>query len=76
MALSDTDKAAFEAIIGGRYDVCLAQSELDGKQVSVICLVQYDDGEEVIMTPMALMLTEELADRLIDPSVLMERDGG
>lgn len=75
MALREDDKTNFEALLSGHHDVCLVESELNGESVAVLCIVNWSDGEEVIMTPLAMMLTDKMIEQLPDPYELMERTG-
>lgn len=72
-ALTPVEKARFGdfmvAVETG--DMALVRSSLDGNEVAVIvhiAVVLDAEGQDFILTPMAILLDDELTGRLIDPS--------
>lgn len=66
--LTEEETEVFEAIRDEKYDnFALVRSHLDGEDVAVIATVNGDD-DDVIITPLAVLVTDKIMDRLVDPS--------
>lgn len=42
----------------------LARAMLDGRDVAVVCHMLPEDGDDVIIRPVAILVTDEMAERL------------
>jgi hypothetical protein len=65
-ALTPTEREHFDAIRGAS-NMALVQTQFRGEETAVVTAVTRD-GDDYIVTPLAVLLTEDMTKDLVDPS--------
>jgi hypothetical protein len=63
--LTDRESKVFDAITGAS-NIALVQCKFDGEETAVIAVVN-EDGDDYVITPLAVLLTESMFGKLTDP---------
>lgn len=66
-ALTETEKERFAAIQEAG-NIALVQTQFDGKDTAVIAAINQEDDGGYFVTPLAVLLTDEMFTRLTDPT--------
>lgn len=69
-ALTDSERLLYQSIlynIEEGYDTCLIRSRLDGQEVAVIAGANSEANGDVVLTPLAILVTDDLFARLEQP---------
>lgn len=71
-AVSNSEKVLFDALTSGRLgNLAVVSSELDGIETAVIVAVDRD-GSEYVMSPLAVLVNDEISAKLANPDEGME----
>jgi hypothetical protein len=63
--LTDDEREIFDAVQNAG-NIALVQTQFDGEETAVIAAV-YEDGDERIMEPLAVLVTDAIMARLMNP---------
>ena len=72
--LSDNERKTFEYVHDSDTSIGLVQTQFDGEETAVIAAFDEDEETgEVIMTPLAVLITEAMFARITPPSQPVRR---
>lgn len=68
-ALTEAERHAFETVQAAQDEgrLCLVRSMLDGRERAAVCSVFSDDDGMLVVTPHAVLITDDEAKRIADP---------
>lgn len=78
-ALTDADEDRFQQMVAacvggamGSLELSVVRSQLDGRDVAVVVVIEDVDGDNVRITPVAVLIDDDTFDRLRDPLDLLD----
>jgi hypothetical protein len=68
-ALTETERRGFEEVQAAQDEgrLCLVRSMLDGRERAAVCSVLSGDDGTLVVVPLALLVTDDEAGRIVDP---------
>ena len=66
--LTDDERATFEFICEPGTPIGLVQTEFDGEDTAVIAAFEESETDGMIVTPLAVLVTDAIMARLTDPT--------